>query len=75
LIPDWNAHAVLFLTYGMSAHPVFEGGFCLPYALTVAALVPHRDYSEAHLLYPWIGLEKIKRLACHTQPLEKAKKT
>ena len=27
--------------------------------MNVAPLVPHRDYSEAHLLYYWISLEPV----------------
>ena len=44
-------HDVLFLMYGVSAHPLF--------AVIVAPLVPHRDYSEAHLLYHWTGHEPV----------------
>jgi len=32
---------------------------CLPYAMTVLPLVPYRDYSEAHLLHCWTGLEPV----------------
>ena len=45
--------------YDVSAHLLIECEFHLPYAVTVTPLVPHRDYSEAHLLYCSIGLELV----------------
>ena len=38
---------------------LIECGFHKPCAVTVIPLVPHRDYSEAHLLHRWIGLEPV----------------
>ena len=43
----------------MSVRPWIQCRFCLLYAITVAPLVPHRDYSEAHLLHHWLSLEPV----------------
>jgi len=46
---------MLFLIYDVLAQPRFH----LPYAMSFAPLVPHRNYSEAHLLYCCIILEPV----------------
>ena len=51
-----NARATLFLMYGMSARPLIECGFRWFF---VVPLVPHRDCSEAYLLYRRIDLQPV----------------
>lgn len=53
-----NSHVTLFLMYGVSAHPLIQYRFHLPNSWC-ASLLPHRVYSEVHLLYCWIHLEPV----------------
>jgi len=46
---------MLFLMYDVLAHLLIECRLCLPYAVTVAPLVP----IEAHLLHCWTVLRSV----------------